>query len=349
MIWKRYFLKELAKIFFLFIGGFYFLYVLIDYSAHTKTFNQEGIHAIDIVLYYLFQLTKRADVLFPIALLIAVIKVLTTLSLRHETVALVSAGVPLKTLMRPFLLAGAFCAFLLYLNFQFLQPLSLTALSSFEDSFFKERSTEEPIGSLPLTDNSLLIYQKYQGEEKAFFDVYWFKNPDLIYRIQTFYPYEKIPFGKHIDLLKRAGGELTRTDSFDFLEFPEIHFDPKSLFTAVHPPRLQSLTQLFSNLSWKIKQNDREAETATVFIYKLMIPLTCLLVVFAPAPFCLRFDRHLPIFLTYALCLFGIISFFTFVNSCVILGESQVISPLWALLIPFTLYFGIFGWKYAKL
>lgn len=349
MIWKRYFLKELAKVFLLFMGGFYALYVLIDYSIHTKAFHQEGIHVIDIAFYYVFQLTKRADMLIPIALLISTVKVLTTLNIHNEIVPLISGGVPLKTLMRPFLFSGAICTLVLYLNFQFIQPLSLTSLSAFEERYFKEQTSAQPIGVLPLADNSLLIYQKFDTENHFFFDAYWYKNHDLIYRIQQLYPYEQIPLGKHIDVLVRKEGQLTRIKAFETRTFPEMQFDTKDLFSARHPPRLQSLTQLFSNLSWRGTLTDREAEATTIFLYKLTIPLTCMLVIFAPAPFCLRFRRHLSIFMIYTLALFGIITFFTCIHSCVILGESQVIPPLWAISMPLVLFFGIFGWKYAQL
>lgn len=349
MIWKRYFLKELTKVFILFIGGFYFLYILIDYSAHTKCFHQEGIGLIDILIYYLLQLSKQAEMLVPIALLISTVKVLTSLNMRNEIVAMVSAGIPLKTLMRPFFLAGAICVVLLYLNFQFIQPLSVISIDSFEENYFREQTVEEPIGSLSLADNSLLIYQKFDPEKQAFFDAYWYQNPDKIYRIQTLYPYEKVPFGEHVELLLREEGFLKRVESYATLPFPKIEFDAKSLFTAIHPPRSQSLSQLFSHLNWKGKLNDKAAETATIFFYKISIPLACFLVILAPAPFCLRFGRHLHVFLIYSLALFGMITFFTFVNACVILGESHVISPFWAVFTPLFLFFGFFGWNYAKL
>ncbi len=349
MIWKRYFIKELAKVFFLFIGGFYFLYVLIDYSMHSRAFHQEGVRLIDIGLYYVFQFTKRGDILLPIALLISTVKVLTTLNDRNEIVALLTAGTPLKTLMRPFLLVGALLALLLYLNFQFLQPLSVSALEAFEESFFKKRSHEEPIGALPLTDGSLLIYDSFDPTENAFHDVYWYKDSDLIYRMETLYPFETIPFAKQVEVIKREEEVLKRTGWQERLSFPEISFDAKSLFIALHPPRQQSLTQLFSNMRWKGSLNDREAEMTAVFFYKLTMPLTCLLVVCAPAPYCLRFGRHIPIFMLYALSLCGVITFFIFVNACVILGESQVLSPFWAFTLPLALFFGLFGWRYAKL
>ena len=95
--------------------------------------------------------------------------------------------------------------------------------------------------------------------------------------------------------------------------------------------------------------NDREAEIATIFFYKLTVPLACILAVIGPAPFCMRFGRRLSVFFIYTLSLFGIIAFFTLTNSSIILGESQLLPPFWAVLLPPTLAFLIFGWNYAKL
>lgn len=354
-IWKRYFFAELIKVFFLVIGCLYFLYVLIDYSAHTKVFQQEGIRLIDVLLYYLFQFTKRAEILIPVALMIATIKVLTTANMRHEIVALATGGISLKKIMRPFLWSGLFLTLLLFLNFQYLQPFSLIRLNAFEEQYFKEHTKEEkknPINSLLLEDNTLLLYQSYDQERRAFFDVYWLKNGDSLYRIQWLYPYEKIPFGNYVDSLSRNScGDIVKVNSHEELFFPHMRFDTKSLYSAVHPPRWQSISQLGRNLkrAGMKKSNDREAEVATLFFYKLTIPFVCILAVFCPAPYCLRFGRNLPVFLIYALSLFGIITFFTLVNTSVILGESQVIPPFWAILTPPLVFSLLFGWKYARM
>ncbi len=358
-IWERYFLKELIKVFLLFTASFYFLYVLIDYSAHTKIFHQADIHFFDVVLYYLYQFTKRADILIPIGMLIAVVKVLTTSNLRNEIVALVVGGISLKRLMYPFLLAAGASSCLLYLNFQFLQPLSLDRLHTFEENFFKDRAKEtatQRVHSLILQDNSLLLYQSYDQKTRALFDAYWLKSSDQLYRIKTLYPFTPTPLGNYVDILVRSSqGEIERTERHTRFLFPEMKFDNKILFTTTYPPRWQSITQLFQNLRWKHtafgmgKMSDQEAQIATCFFYKLIIPLTPLLTVLAIAPLCLCFGRSLSVFKIYSLSLFGIITFFTLVNSCIILGESQVVSPFLAVMTPILPAFGVFGWKYIKL
>ncbi|MEZ5314877.1 MAG: LptF/LptG family permease [Chlamydiales bacterium] len=347
MILKKYLLKEIAKTFFLFIGGCYFLYVLIDYSIHMQILYREGIPIKDICLYYLFQFPNRADILIPLALLIATIKVLTTLNTSNEIITLISSGISIKKVVNIFLYPSMILATFLYLNFQFLQPLSSTALKKFEKYAFK-KSVSQNIGILPLTENGILIYQQFESETQSFHDVYLYKNHDLIYRIQEFYPYGKNPIGKKVDVLQRIEGELQQMESFDMLIFDTIHFDKASFPNPIFLPLTQSLTELFSNFSWRLHLTSKEAEIASLFLYKIMIPLACFLVVIAPTPFCLNFGPSLKVFIIYALALFGILLFFTLVKACLILGKHQVISPLWAMLTPFVLSFAWFGWRYAK-
>lgn len=356
MIWKRYFLAELLKVCALFMGCFYFLYVLVDYSVHTKVFQSDQISFTNIIVYYICQFTKRADILIPIALMVATIKVLCTSNIRLEIVALATGGISFKKILHPFLWTAIACASLLYLNSQFLQPYSLKWITHFEERFFKGRNKEnenKQVNALQLKDGSLLLYQHFDAEKQAFFDLFWIKTFDQIYRINSLFPYEKSPKAEYVDLLVRApSGEIMKTASFETLSLPEIKFEEKILFSVVHPPRMQSLSQLAHGLEWNhlfSKMNDYAAETATFFYFRLTLPLICLLAVIGPAPFCLRFSRSIPVFMIYSLSLFGMLTFFTCMNSFIILGASQVIPPLLAILLPQTPFFLILIWKYAKL
>ena len=356
-IWQRYLFMELMRVFGLFLACFYFLYVLIDYSVHTKDFQNGTLSFVHIAAYYGCQFTKRGDILIPIAILIATIKVLTTSNLRGEIVALATGGISLKKIIGPLLMVAALCSFFLYLNFQFLQPFSLKQISAFEDNFFKTQTKgkeTKPVHALVLEDNSLLIYQSYDQGKKSFMDAYWLIDTDHLFRIQSLFPFEKIPYGIHVDYLERSsGGELLKSASFGNCPFPQMRFDSKTLFSAAHPPRMQSISQLAHTMGWKQmglgKMNDRAAESATFFYFKLISPLICFLAVIGPAPFCLRFSRNLPVYLIYALSLFGMIAFYTLVNSSVVLGESQVIPPIIAILLPQTVFFLVLGLRYAKL
>ena len=65
-----------------------------------------------VATYYFFQFIKRADLLLPLALLIATLKVLLAMNARGEQVALESCGLPRKKILRPFFLVGLLCALL---------------------------------------------------------------------------------------------------------------------------------------------------------------------------------------------------------------------------------------------
>lgn len=356
-IWKRYYFYELMKIFILFMFSFYFLYVLIDYSLHTKVFQQEEVSYAKIGIYYACQFTKRAEILIPIALMISTIKVLTSANLRNEILALATSGVALKKILSPFFFAALLFATLLYLNMQWIHPFSLGHIDNFETSYFKNKTKEQQKGvnALTLEDNTLLIYQTYDQKERAFFDVFWLQECDRFFRIQLLFPGEKISVGKYVDtLVRKETGEIVKVDSQKEVVFPQMHFDTKTLFSTVTPPAMQSLSQLARNLSWRqslcgiTKMNDREAENFSLLYLKLISPLACLLAIIGPAPFCLRFSRTLSVFMIYALSLFGMVTFYMLVNSSFILGQSQIFPPALSIIVPQLLMFTFLGWNYAK-
>ena len=75
-IWERYFLKELFKVFFLFLFCFYGIYVLVDYATHSHSFHNYHFSFLNIAIYYAYEFIMRMDVLIPFAILLATIKTL---------------------------------------------------------------------------------------------------------------------------------------------------------------------------------------------------------------------------------------------------------------------------------
>ena len=59
-LWERYLLREILKIFFLFLFCFYSLYAMVDYSLHMQDFIvDKRIQFLHIAAYYGFQFVKR--------------------------------------------------------------------------------------------------------------------------------------------------------------------------------------------------------------------------------------------------------------------------------------------------
>ena len=98
--WQSYFYKEIAKVFFFFLFGFFFLYSVIEYSTHMDDFfKNSSLNINAVVLYYVNHFLKRLDFLVPMALLLSTIKVLTTLNARNEWTVFQVAGLSTRTLL----------------------------------------------------------------------------------------------------------------------------------------------------------------------------------------------------------------------------------------------------------
>lgn len=352
-IWERYFIAETLKAFILFIVCFYGLYVLIDYATHASSFRHYGNYSwIDIGYYYLYELTQRANVIIPFAILLAVIRTLCNLNVHHELVALLASGVNIHSLMRPFIFVGLFFTALLYMNAEFFMPIANTELKHWDEARAIEKSKSNQITAVQhvaLEDGSSIIFQNYDSARQVFFDAYWIRDLDDIYRIKFLYPSTEIPTGHFVDhLVRTPTGEMVTADSFSTRTFPEMQFNKQTLFETLTTPDEQSLTSLWQKLPTEV-QSEKEARLQSTFFYKMALPWVCLLAVIAPAPFCIRFTRTLPIFFIYALSIFGLVAFNIIMDAGLVLGERQVIPAIWSICLPFSLILGSFGWRFLRI
>ncbi len=351
MIWERYFYKEFIKIFFLFLFCFYGLYILIDYASHTGALPQNIVHmkVYELIRYYLYIFAAKAEILIPIALLIAFVKTVCTLNTNNELVALTSSGFNIKTLMRPFIIMGLLCTCLLFLNEQFLLPTALKKLRRIEDLTKHKRSRQDQsltVKQVVLEDETLLLFQDYSPSKEQFFDVFWIQTIDNIYRIK-YLSHASVPVGFFVDHLTRhPNGELLQTASYREFEFPDMHFNEKVLQSTILDPEILPLTELLTRyLEVSSERNEKESKLLTAFYWKMILPWLCLLVILAPAPFCIRFSRLMSVFLIYVMSLFGLLTFYMFLDATQIIAKRQVIAPVIAIGVPFI---AAFGWAVIR-
>ncbi len=353
-IWERYFFGEVLKVFALFLFVFYFLYAVLDYSAHMQDFiKDDRIQFSELCLYYIYQFIKRADLLLPLALLISTIKVLCTLNTRSELVAFQTAGIALKTLLRPFFLAAACCTLFNYLNFELLTPKSLNFLDQFHNAHFKHShrgNRKEPFHVLYLKDHSKLIYQTYDAQRDAFFDALWIRSSDDIWRIKYLQADPDRPLGHNADhLVRNKEGFFEKAESFESHLFTQLKWQRDMTRNQFIPFENRSISDLYHLYFRKNSTSSYDrAQLLTHLNFKLAMPLLSLIVILACAPFCVRYSRGQPVFFIYAIALFGFLAFFTLMDAAVILGENHVVSPLIAIFTPFAICSGAFFWKFVK-
>lgn len=354
LIWQRHFLSQTLKTLLLFIGCFYGLYVLIDLSAHAGSYHHYlKFNWQETALYYLFEFIQRIDILLPFGLLLAVIRVVCNLNANNELTALQASGYPLKALMRPFVFLGFVGAAFILLNTEFALPFALDKIKQIDDKHHQQKVKKQEIRSaqhMILADDSTLLFQKYDTAQQAFFDVYWIRGIDDIYRMKYLHPYTDIPLGQFVDHLTRdKQGALTIAKSDEVFLFPAIHFDRASLMDTLALPEDFSLSQLYRKFpDAHVQQTEKDAQVMSMFYYKMALPWLCLLAVIGPIPFCVRYTRNLSVFLIYAFALFSLLAFYLIIDAALILGERQVIAPFWAIFTPVALFFSFFITKYIR-
>ncbi|HEV8052538.1 MAG TPA: LptF/LptG family permease [Parachlamydiaceae bacterium] len=351
-IWERYFLRETVKVFILFLVGFYGLYALIDYSTHASSFKHYQFSFLDILKFYAFEFVTKMDVLVPFALLIATVKTLCSLNTHNELVALMASGIKLKRLLLPFVALGLFLTALMYFNTEVLHPMAMRYNTKLDHSRAKAKHKKfMSIQQLSLEDNSLFIFQEYDTVANEFFDSYWVRSIDDIYRIHRLSPYSVEPVGKAVERLQRTPeGFLVLTESVPEKTFSDMHFNKEKLLETVSLPDAHSLSELKEKLpSHGNNLSEKEAALLTTYYYKLAMPWLCLLAVLAPAPFCIRFSRTMPVFFIYSLSIFGLVAFYLIMDATFVLGERQMFPPALAIWTPFTLFFSFFGWRFLRL
>ncbi|MBM3198946.1 MAG: LptF/LptG family permease, partial [Chlamydiae bacterium] len=252
-IWVRYLSSQLLQTFCFFLFAFFLLYILIDFSTHMQDFFVEKtLSFTKLSTYYLLQLLKRLLFLLPLALLVATIRVLTSLQVHRELIALQASGIHLKKILQPFFLLAIFCSFLGYANEEFLTPqalsfLELTQKTGKKDSLHKGPKRQFTI--LNLNDSSKLIYQKIDKEKNAFFDVYWVRSFNDIWKMKYLSTCPESPLGTYVDHITRnEQGFLEKQESFSQLLLPALHWETQLLHKKQSSTRYQKPSELISLL-----------------------------------------------------------------------------------------------------
>lgn len=353
-IWERYILREFLKIFALFLLGFYFLYAVIDYSTHISEFTQsKNLPIFKIFQYYLFQFVKRADILIPLALLLGTIKVLCQLNIHKELVAFQSAGLSKKKLLRPLFLMGIICTLSCLAINEFAIPYSLNFIDKFYDSHLsrsQKKNRSEPFRVLHLPDHSRLVYQAYDREKEAFFDVIWIRSSDDIWRMKYLKADPDDLQGQWVDHLVRNENThaIEKVDSYPNYIFTDLQWSKEIPRKGFIPYENHSIHNLFLLLDRPLASSYEKQEILTQFLFKLFMPSSCFLVLLAVIPPCIGYRRDLSPFFTYAFALFGFIAFIAFMDAAVIVSENETASAYIAILSPFILLFSLFGWRFAR-
>jgi lipopolysaccharide export system permease protein len=340
-LWQRYIFKELLKCFLFFLLCFFLLYSLIDLSTHVQDFSKDGkIEAFKALLYYGHQFFKKLRLLLPLAVLISSIKVLSSLNMHRELLALQASGIPLKKIFRPFWLLAFLCMTIGFVNEEVICPTSTAYLEEAKQARMDnplEKFKRKQFAVLYLKDSSRLIYQRFDKEKNAFFDVYWIRSFNDIWKIKYLNADPHKTLGQYVDhLIRNEQGFLEKKESYEQCLLPSLKWKTSELRKKQSSIKNQRFSKLFSLLL----KNDRDSfhargEISTYFFYKALMPFLSFLVLLGILPYCIIYSRNFPLFLLYGGAIFAFALFCTFTDAMIIIAENQIVHPAIALGLPF--------------
>lgn len=345
-IWSKYITHEFLKMFCLFIFSFYFLYILIDYSSRLEYFSSISIS--NTLFYYLCIFLQKAEILIPFAYLITVMRVLFAITSHNELTSMLMSGLSYKRLLSPLLWMACALSILLYLNFQFFEPMAQKRIETIKQE--KKSHKEQRVKSFILEDTTKIVFRKFDLSKNSLQEVYWLKSPNQIYHIQELYPYSDPPIGHYVTEFKRNDqDELEMSERIDLKPFHEmkIEFDP--IIQSIFSVRTYSISGLKAALkNPKVLLNVKEHEILTLLNYKLLLPLLPIFIFMTLAPICTRFSRHVPVFMVYMFAIGGLLSFFTLMDACYFLGQAKVLPATLIIWAPALLYFSYPIWRFSR-
>jgi lipopolysaccharide export system permease protein len=326
---------------------------MIEYATRMDDFfKNETLELLPALGYYVNQFLKRLDFILPMALLLSTLKVLTSLNTQNEWTVFQVAGLSTRKLLSPFFAISLLCSTFLWINFEYLLPPALQNIDEFRMShshgshLVKRR---EKIHLIPLKDQSKLLYQSYNAEKHALFDVLWIKSGDEIWRMKYLSADPAHPKADFVDHLVRSpNGMMEKQASYDSLILTDLKWHPRYARKALVSFDQKSISELASLIkNQKVSPYDMP-KVKTALAFKITLPLLSPLIVLSFAPACLTFSRHRSFFLTYAIAIFSFFALYMLLDSLSILSDNALVSPIYTVLLPIFSLFVIFGWKFRK-
>jgi lipopolysaccharide export system permease protein len=351
-VWQKYIYKEILISYLFILSISYALYILFDLMIHLKQ-----LHSLStwhkLVEYYLCMLSKRLHILVSFTILIGSIRTLLKFQFRNELVALLASGISLKKLLQPFIVVSLLAAFCLYANYEFTLPYSLRYITLFEEQEFGKKApleAESPLAEIILKDSSKIIYRAYDTALSQFCDVFWVISADKIYYAKTLSCAHEIPKGTAVfEIARNSQGNLEKTHSYKEFVFENMPFQTDILSNSLTATKFQPLSQLTAQCLHLGESYCRAQEVRSAFFFKLCFPLMCLLVFFAPAPYCLRFRKTIPFLMIYLLSIAAFFCFLLLLQASLTLSQNHTI-PAWLVIgTPWCVAFYFSLKKYATL
>ena len=163
---SRYVGREFLKMWLMCLGGFYVIFLLVDFIERSRHLFKNGANFGAIFLYFLYKSPMILFMMVPVAVLLGTLLTLAILSRHSEIVAIKAGGIGLVRAVAPI--------------------LGLTAMISLGSFLMNEYVVPYANQQAEFIYKTGIKKQKWKAQYKR--RNVWYKNEDAIYRFNIFVP-----------------------------------------------------------------------------------------------------------------------------------------------------------------
>lgn len=269
-ILNRYLLGQFVKYFFTVNAGFVSIYLLVDFFEKFDDFSNGGKPLSLALKYFITTIPYVVDQLGPVLILLSGVISLGILNHTNELTALKAGGIPLRAIVRPFLIGSVIFTMLFVAAAEWLLPVTISTTNKI---WFEQLKGMVPLG---IMRKNRYYYKGQDGfysfgwpdTEHFIFKDFSYSQWDEKYNIQTLITAEFADWNnekkfwvlKHGQIQKQQGPDYQISNfSSKQIELPER---PKDFLVPVNKAAELSLTELYKEISRaEVEHEIRTAQT----------------------------------------------------------------------------------------
>lgn len=255
---NRYLLGQFVKYFFTVNAAFVSIYLLVDFFEKFDDFSNAGKPLSLSLKYFIMTIPYIVDQLGPVLILLSGVISLGILNHTNELTALKAGGVPLRAIVRPFLIGSVVFTMLFITAAEFLLPVTIATTNNI---WFEQLKGKVLLGILR---NNRYYYKGQDGfysfgwpdTSRFIFKDISYSRWDDKYNIQTLVTAKFADWDNkkelwkltHGQIQKQEGGEDYKISNFKSrqLELPER---PEDFLIPLNKTAELSLTELYDEIS----------------------------------------------------------------------------------------------------
>jgi lipopolysaccharide export system permease protein len=232
-----YILKNFLRTFFFSVLLLTLISTIVDISEHTDDFVKSGLTSKQIFLgYYIGFIPHIIALLFPLFVFISVIFFTSKMANRSEFIPVLSSGISLNRLMRPYWIGGIFLSLLLLVSNAFIIPRANTIRTTFEVKYMPNLlSSQSGTGVYMRIDSFTYVGMRYYDTTAKMGGTFFLetvKGNNVVYNLRA----DNISWDttkkkwKLNGVVEREINGLDEKVTFNFEAYRKFPFEPVDLY-----------------------------------------------------------------------------------------------------------------------